>query len=477
MSDNSKRKPKALVVEAELLSGSNEFIREFFVDAPKNAELNDYVDFRTGVILHYQNDNFIDFETEASLLDRNDSFLDLTLAQHCKHGKTLEKLFAKAQESENLPLKLACLFNKTLYQSYPNQRIPVAFFTKSEFASWDFLSDEEKERINNWVVNLCDQEVEVLFSNETIDAHFLTEFLKAENNAWASLTEDRKLRVLIGLSRNRRVSEPFDENDYLMSGLTEYYYDELFHTIWDLAKSLPVTMPIAWALTELLEKTVDKRRHFDSFDVAKRWIIDGDEQKTKTAAVSLNAFESVRYSIYRNIMTDYFGQNRSNLEYFQNPDIAYRACSYRYLRNWSLEDIDYVFQKDNEISVRHLLMNPSIQRNSKFRERLHELCLEIDRKNPGDLIYISMYSGMLKEIKKKNPEFMKRDDESEWIAQGEKVLNLISLRDLIQESEEKQLNALSDEFLSLRLQIKRLSSVSNWLLGGGIFLAVLIAIF
>jgi hypothetical protein len=121
-------------------------------------------------------------------------------------------------------------------------------------------------------------------------------------------------------------------------------------------------------------------------------------------------------------------------------------------------------------------MNPSIQRNSKFRERLHELCLEIDRKNPGDLIYISMYSGMLKEIKKKHPEFLKTDDESELVTQDEKVLNFSSFRDLIQESEEKKLNVISDEFISLRLQIKRLPTISNLLIGGGIFLVVLIAI-
>jgi hypothetical protein len=64
---NHVRSAKVLIREAQLISGSNDFVYNFYYQKSLSS----------GVI----NEDDIDSETESKILSKNDDFLDLTLAQ------------------------------------------------------------------------------------------------------------------------------------------------------------------------------------------------------------------------------------------------------------------------------------------------------------------------------------------------------------------------------------------------------------
>ena len=423
MSPQDSRSSLVIIKEAELLSGSNDFVRNFFVNKASGTERIEIID--------------IDAEVELNLLEKNNDFIDLTLAQYCLFDSTIEKLFSKAISSNKLSLKLACLSNRSIgRREWSFNKLPGALFS------------DKAEQIANWFTVITKQELDELFGNETIDNSFLTNLLETDNALWNAFTEDKQIAVLRSLYYNSRVCKNYDGP---MDGYAEYLHGKLFSTIWDLTKKVPVTKVWARALGSLLEKTKDDRYDFDSFEIAKRWYVDDEDEEKDGKKLFLNSFESVRCAIYGNVIKDLYGKDKSNQTHFENEDVAYRACAYQRLRMLTVNDIKSVYEKDKLVAIEHLMKNYNIWRKNDLRSALKDICWDADEKyNNSHLDCANMFKWKEEYLTEKYPDWFVESDTSEWVDEDEKVLTYGLARDLINETSYNQ----SVEFLTSLNEIK-----------------------
>lgn len=413
MTTGELREYKVLVKEAELLNASNDFVYKFYKDSEKySTEIDDIL--------------------EANLLSRNDPFLDIVLAQYCQHGTTIFNLFSKAAQSDDLPLKLACLSNDSFSSSIGS--IPSALFGENHWDDCPLLLE--------WLKSISNVEIEALFSNKTIDRHWLACFLECENKFWSILTKDQQRHILRSLSKNSLIQHR--DNEFFIDGQSEYDHNKLFHSIWSLAEKIPTSRPYAAALANLLGKTAFVRSHFDVVETVKRWdIVDRTEVKTKTE-LHLNNYELIRYYLYRNIVKDLYGSDCSNTEHFDNSDIAYRCCSYSQLQNITIDDMNLIVEKDGALAVNYLLMNDNLWIFEETREALQSLCYKADRKEPNGISFCTNYFLIRKEkMEELNPKWFieKIFDESD---PDDKLLNIATMRVYLEALKHDSINTVVD---------------------------------
>jgi hypothetical protein len=425
MSKNESRSLQILVKEAELLNGTNDFVYKYFVDKVNTEERIEVDD--------------LDSETELNLLSKNDNFIDITLAQYCRFSETIAQLFSKSKATNNFALRLACLSNKTIGRTrWSFTSLPVALF-----------SDEKSSELTEWFATITDAELDALFRNETIDDDFLTKFLSSEDNKlWTLLSEDKQLTVIRALYYNNRVCLRYKGP---MDGYAEYLHGKLFSVIWDLAKTLPVTGKWARALGFLLDKTRDSRFNFDSLEVAKRWNVVDENEKEGDKKLFLNAFESVRCAIYKDVIKDLYGKDNSNKTHFANEDLAYRACAYEKLNLITVEDIKEAYAKDKLIAIEHLMKNLTVWRKIDLRKALHDICWDADENiNNNYLDCANNYNWKEEELTKLYPDWFADKEDDSFVDEDEAVLTLGMARGLLQEANYQQSVEILNEVLAIR---------------------------
>lgn len=419
MLTDDDRSPLILIKEAELVNSSNDYISNYYVNLSRSAELIDVVD--------------LDCITEHKLLQRNDDFVDIILAQYCFFHETAQKLFAKSFVNNNLTLRLACLANK----SFGRKRsvvynLPMALFENSNI-----------ESLRSWFATITLIEINTLFRNETINSGFLVNFLNLEIDLWNVLDEDKKLEVLYSLYYNPIVCKRYQGP---MDGYAEYSHGKLFSAIWDLAKILPVEQKWAYALGNLLEKTIDSRFKFDSLDVAKRWdISEPDENKKRF----LSGFESVRFAIYQDVIKDVYGTDKTNKLYYSNEDVAYRACAYVHT-NMKEDDIQEAYKKDKLIAIEYIMRNLYVWRNVNTRKVLHDICWDADKTiNNNYLDCANLFNWQKEELTKSYPNWFV-EKVNDWIDEDEKVLNYGLAKELVEDKNAHQSHAIITELNRLK---------------------------
>ena len=411
MNTDESRSSKVLIKEAELLNASNDFIYQFYKDASKySPEIDDIL--------------------EGKLLLKNDPFLDIVLAQYCQHKDTIFKLFTMAIQSNNLALKLACLSNESFSGSFDS--IPTALFDEN---MWD-----DCPLLLNWFKSISFVEIEVLFSNKSIDRYWLESLLECEDKFWIVLKEDQQLHILRTLCKNSVINHR--DIGFFIDGHSEYEHNKLFSTIWSLAVKLPTKRQYAYALSILLEKTAFIRSHFDAVQVAKRWdIVDDTESKTD-AKSDLNSYELVRFYLYKNVIKDLYGDDCSNKEHFDNADIAYRCCAYSLLTNITIDDMNSIVENDGALAVNYLLMNDNLWIFDETREALQDLCYKVDRKNPNGISFCTNdFLVREKKMEELHPKWFieKIFDESN---DDDKLLNVGTMREFLKELKEDAANGI-----------------------------------
>ncbi|WP_130470388.1 hypothetical protein [Candidatus Magnetaquicoccus inordinatus] len=401
----------------------------------------------------------MDSITELRLLDTGNEFICLTLAQYCLHEETIAKIFKKAIEDGNYYLKLACLTNKSIGRGdWQFHKLPLALFN----------GDEEK--LLKWFKSITNKELVELFRNETLDDGFLTDFLEADNELWGSLTEEKQRLLLLALSQNSRISKNYEGP---MDGYAEYLHDKLFSTIWNLAKKLPVSSSWARSLGLLLENANDCRHEFDSLEVAKRWIVKEDRDKKEEGKKFLSDYGLVRCSIYKDSIKDFHSKDKSNKIHFEHEDIAYRACAYKNLERFTVDDIKYVYKKDNVLAVEQLLKNLNIWRQYKLRDALRDICWDADENfNNYHRDCANTYKWIEEDLSRKHPKWFEVVDEEALVDEDDTVLTSDTTRTLLKESNEELTSAMyqmSDTINKNRYTIK-------WLFYG-IVLIIIILLF
>jgi hypothetical protein len=440
MTTDESRDSKVLIKEAELLYASNDFIYKFYKETEKYSSQIDEI-------------------IESKLLSRNDPFLDITLAQYCQHNNTIFNLFSKAIQSDNLPLKLACLSNE--FNAF-SESIPSVLFRENR---WD-----DCPLLLNWFKSISFSEIEVLFSNKSIDRYWLGSLLKCDDKFWIVLKEDQQLHILRSLCKNSVIKDR--DIGFFIDGLSEYEHNRLFYSIWSLAEKLPTTRQYAYALSILLEKTAFIRSHFDTVQVAKRWdILDDTESKTDAKLV-LNSYELVRFYLYKNVVKDLYGDDCSNKEHFDNADTAYRCCAYRQLKNITVDDMNSIVEKDGALAVNYLLMNDNLWISEETREALQDLCYKADSKQPDGISFCTNdFLVREKKMEELNPNWFieKIFDDSNI---DDKPLNLGMAREIIRESKEDFANGLLILLDSIKSELRILKWIFYIVLAS--FLAILL---
>jgi len=436
------RNARILIKEAELVNGSNDYIYNFYVNYSKTLEKIDVED--------------IDEETEQKLLNKNDPFIDVVLAQYCFYHQTLKQLFSKSFVTNDMTIRLACLSNKSIGKKrWSIYELPQALF-----------DSENNDGMLNWFSSITHQEVDTLFRNDTIDDGFLTSFLELENDLWKALTEDNKLQVIVSLYYNERVCKKYEGP---MDGYAEYLHGRLFSVIWDLAKKLPVEKKWAYALGNLLDKTSDDRYEFDSLEVAKRWNVE-EEEDDKTKKQFLDCFELVRYAIYKNVVKNLYGKDKTNKLHYQHEDLAYRACAY-VQTDMTEDDIREAYAKDKLVAIEFIMRNMRVWRNDDLRDVLKDICWDADSTiNSNYLDCANMFNYKQEELEEKYPDWFAEKEDEAVIDDDDKALSLRMARELIQEFKDDIVNSILIWSNSYGKQIMTI----RWIFYGVIVLALIL---
>ncbi len=405
MTTNDSRSSKVLIKEAELLNASNDFIYKFFKETTKySTEIDEII--------------------EGKLLLKNDPFLDIVLAQYCQHNDTIFKLFTMAIQSNNLALKLACLSNESFAGS--SDSIPTALFDENKWDDCPLLLD--------WFRSISYSEIEILFSNKSIDRYWLESLLDCNNEFWKILTEDQQKYIIRSLCKNPVIKDR--DVGFFIDGQSEYDHKKLFYTIWSLPNKLPTTIQYASALSNLLQETAFIRSSFDAVQAANRWNIVDERESTKDTKLLLNNYEVIRFYLYKNVIKDFYGDDCSNKEHFDNADIAYRCCAYSLLKNITIDDMNSIVSKDGALAAEYLVLNDNLWILEETREALQSLCYEADRKDPmGISCCTNSFWLREEEMKKLHPKWFieKIFDESN---DDDKLLNVGTMREFLKELKE-----------------------------------------
>ena len=445
MMQETSRSSIVLMNEAELLSGSGDFVRSFYLKLSERDA--DSMLF-----------NETDEHLESKLIGREDAFIDMTLARYSSIPETLRCLFQKSFESGSIALRIGCLSNEIIgKQSAGCDAIPLVFFERKDSSA--FVS---------WFRDASHNELSVLFSNPTIVDTFLTEFLELDKDSWRCLDEAKQMYILGVLATNSRIGRSYSGNQ---DGFAEYNHDRLFSVIWDLAKKIPVTGSWGQQLGFLLRNTRDRRYDYPSLEVAARWVSD-DKQSTKEDW-ELSGLELVRCALYQNIVSKQISSKptlESVLEHLSNSDIAYRACCYANLKGLTTKNLQDAYERDGCIAVEYLMKNHSIWKDAETRTALSSLCLTADgdyRSNYLD--YTNAFDYREREFARRHPDWFIDSLDGDDDDPEERVLTVGLAKEI---SDDKTYEVMS-RLREVEQSLKELHTRIKWGFIGVLFYVVL----
>jgi hypothetical protein len=310
--------------------------------------------------------------------------------------------------------------------------------------------------------------------NYGISDRFLRGYLEGDDY-WKVIDEERRVYSLEALCGNTRLQKKYEG---WMDGQAEYDFNSVYTACWNLAKNLPVTKGYANVLGILLSKIVDERYEFDSFEVAKRWIIK-DENKNKTTKEYLNGYESVRFAIYSDVLKN----SESNSESFSNKDIAYRACAYSKLLITE-DEIRSAYKKDKVLAIQYISANLNVWRYEKYREVLDEICWDADTKDNNHNLYCTnTYNQREEDLKEKHPDwFVEKDfedededeDEDYFKDEDDKQVTVGKLKSHLLEISDSSFKHWSSIIIAVNSLSDDVSRIRWWIIGCFLLLLILV---
>jgi len=415
---------EGLIAEEELLSSSAERVFDWF----KSRSLT------KGRI----EENLLDEEVELKLLARNERLIDLAISYYGIHCEALQEIFKKALENKNEALILACLSNTSIGKAaYSISQIPYALVKKDEL-------------IIDWLKGSSREQIYTLFTNEYISDDFLTKFLE-NKEAWQVLDDDRRLSALSGLYKNTRMTSKYDG---YMDGMSEFLHNNVFFSAWKLAETVPVTKMYAARLGMLYTRLYNERYEFDSMNVAKRWMIEDEDEKKDKKKTRLNLFELIRQGIYKDVVLKKFG-NDDISKYIKDDDIALRSASYL-LSDLTTEQIEEAYERDNLIAIENLLENLNVWRDEHKRDLLKALCWNADEKyNDNWLNCANDYKYAEERMIKKYPSLFKNKEYEPDVSNDDLPVTVGYFREMLSEESYKT-TELSNEVIRLKQDAKNI---------------------
>jgi hypothetical protein len=444
---------KTLIKEAELTTAPSDFVYRFYFEQSKLDRESQSED--------------VDEFTEQRLLDKDDRFIDLTLAQYCFCPETLGRLFKKSKDESNYPLSLACISNA----SVSSRRYAIAMQPECLFLN------SNKEGLEAWFKSATDEEIDALFRNPTIDDDFLTKVLEGKQ-FWPEMTDEQKSTALRALCSNPRIVTRY--NNKMMDGWAEYSYGRVPDAIWHLAERLPVAGKWARTLGDLLEKVVGRCHGMDMVAVAERWNVVDSNEKPEKKKQYLNAFESVRYSLFKSSGTikQAYGKDRAvaRKPYLENKDVAFRAAAYNILA-LEADEIQSAYATDALLAIEYIIGNLHVWRSESSRQALHDICWDADgRYNNNYLDCANHFNWKKEELEKGHPEwFVEKTDETEEPEADEstQTLSLSVAKELLADAHTNPALLYLDQIQALLFSVSKEVRKLNWVLWGLVVLLVL----
>jgi hypothetical protein len=188
-------------------------------------------------------------EEEETLVSRNDPYIDFGLARFGIEEKACKRVYERGD------IGIRCTF----LASFPNGGFNWDMF---DLADHPYFGADE----------LC-----ALVTNESLKDN-LFEDCFAKGGAFAALSENDYMDVLISASENKRLSTPYDE--IYLDGYADHSYHKVFSVAWKLTETAPPTPAWAQVLLQLLVRC-QPPIGFDPIPVFARWNLkrgDGDDR-------------------------------------------------------------------------------------------------------------------------------------------------------------------------------------------------------
>jgi len=236
--------------------------------------------------------------------------------------------------------------------------------------------------------------------------------------------------------------------------MSEFLHNNVFFSAWKLAETVPVTKMYAARLGMLYTRLYNERYEFDSMNVAKRWMIEDEDEKKDKKKTRLNLFELIRQGIYKDVVLKKFG-NDDISKYIKDDDIALRSASYL-LSDLTTEQIEEAYERDNLIAIENLLENLNVWRDEHKRDLLKALCWNADEKyNDNWLNCANDYKYAEERMIKKYPSLFKNKEYEPDVSNDDLPVTVGYFREMLSEESYKT-TELSNEVIRLKQDAKNI---------------------
>ncbi|HDR9217352.1 TPA: hypothetical protein QDB35_000021 [Burkholderia vietnamiensis] len=324
-----------------------------------------------------------DEQLEQALLERHDRLIDLALARWCCHIATGRALLAANTDdsTQALAIRLSLLSNVTAGASFMSNG-PTAFFGESPM---------------EWFPSASDEELTAFFANPSLNNQFFEAFFNG-GPSWACLSEPQRLTALRALTRNPRMSTPYDQS--FADGYAEYTHNKVFEAAWNMAGTLPNTRAWAFVLAWLFDVLLPIGHGVeDPLALAARWNPEDDEGVKHG---SLSPFQHVRKGLARLALA----KNPKRVEEFlASDDPALRAAVYA-TRRLNAEQITAAVERDGAMGFDEMVRNDQLWRNQDDRDALRAASWAVVQADPSsDLLPHNLFTGMWERMEKEHPSW------------------------------------------------------------------------
>lgn len=379
----STRDPKNVVLEAELMASSAEYVRAWLEE---NA--------RKKTSRLFGRDDGIDH----ALLKRGDPLILLSLARFSASADVVRTILNGPARSSKA-LRLTVLMNETVGK-LSFRGIPAAFV--------------EDRNIDGFLAVLDAEEVTALFSNAALDDGFLIDFFE-QKVTWQALDDERRLLAIQALQNNSRMQAPYD-GPY--DGHAEYTHNRVFAAAWELAGKVLVTAEWAAYLCWLYEKLPPEAYSIKNpLELATRWMPDPadteriESEKKSLEGGTLGVFAGMRKGIARLAVAHAYSQEeRRALANHEDP--AVRAAFYAGAP-LTLEEIKAADQRDPLLSFEQMMWNPAVWRTKAHRKLLHHMAWDSKRDPKSYMDPQNIFEARLEYYRGAHSEWFKDEEADE----------------------------------------------------------------
>jgi hypothetical protein len=300
---------------------------------------------------------------EQILYQRNDAYIEFGLARYGVNEGVATEIYLKSD------LGIRC----TILAYFPNGGF-ARFY--DHFALGGVVPTETPE--------LC-----ALFSNPTLNDNVFEKLLSGKP-PFGSMSEEQFEAVLIALSKNPRMSTPYDES--FLDGYSEYTYNNVFTAAWQLAATVPVTP--RWAsVLHLLLTNCQPPISVDPRPMIQRWYLETEHSDGIDPGYYL-----------RSRLADLLAADKGLLA---ARDPALRSSFYR---RFGPSDFPKWFkfgESDREHFLDSALHNTNLWRSEEIRETLSQLCW--NHPDPSsDLMMVNQFRAVEGRMRQQHPEWFNR---------------------------------------------------------------------